>query len=127
MFSHIAIDDELHTKRFYEQITYILLVILLNWNHVDFTNKVRTKIPTSYIQIKGWILLCPQVEKRATWRFAGLYTVASLMRTFKLIQLALYIKSHTRCSSYQAFSFKIIDSFIPYSKWTEDLMRSNSM
>ena len=53
MFLHIAIDDELHTIRFYEQITYILLVILLNWNHVDFTNKVRTKISTSYIQIKG--------------------------------------------------------------------------
>ena len=49
------------------------------------------------------------------------------MRTLKLIQLALDIKSHTRCSSYQAFGFKIIDSFIPYSKWTEDLMRSNSM
>ena len=53
MFLHIAIDDELHTIRFYEQITYILLVILLNWNHVDFTNKVRTKISKSYIQIKG--------------------------------------------------------------------------
>lgn len=76
MFSHIAIDDELHTKRFYEQITYILLVILLNWNHVDFTNKVRTKISTNYIQIKG------EIEKRATWRFAGLYTVVSSMRTF---------------------------------------------